>query len=118
MDGIQVKEKHGGKFYYRMYLTTAMGQAPIEELDLSVRSYNSLKRAGYHTIGDVANAVAEGQELRRIRNCGAKSALEIMARLFLYQYYALQPDRRENYLLETIALNYSRNQEKIFEKNL
>lgn len=109
MDGIQVNEKHGGKFYYRMYLTTAMGEAPIEELDLSVRSYNSLKRAEYHTIGDVANAVAGGQELRRIRNCGAKSVLEIMVKLFLYQYYSLQPGRRENYLLETIALNLLHN---------
>ena len=107
-----MKEKRGGKFYYRIYLTTTMREAPIEELDLSVRSYNSLKRAGYHTIGDVANAVAGGQELRKIRNCGSKSVLEIMAKLFLYQYYALQPGEREKYLLETIALNYVRIQEK------
>ncbi len=46
IDGAELKEKHGGKFYYRLHLTPKMSETAIESLDLSVRSYNSLKRAG------------------------------------------------------------------------
>jgi DNA-directed RNA polymerase alpha subunit len=36
-------------------MTGTMAQTPLEALDLSVRSYNSLKRAGFDTIGDAEN---------------------------------------------------------------
>ena len=83
-----------------------MAAASIESLELSVRSYNSLKRAGYSTIGELAEAVAgEENVLARIRNCGKKSAEEIMARLFKYQYDQLKPERKDAYLLEVVLLN-------------
>ena len=88
-----------------MNLTGRMKDEPIESLDLSVRSFNSLKRADFHTIGDVAQAVASGRELKGIRNCGAKSVREIMEHLFLYQYNSLSPDRQEAYLLEVVIMN-------------
>lgn len=48
----------------------------IEELDLSVRSYNSLKRAGIHTIGELTQKTEE--EMMRIRNMGRKSLKEVI----------------------------------------
>ncbi|WP_026528393.1 DNA-directed RNA polymerase subunit alpha C-terminal domain-containing protein [Butyrivibrio sp. VCD2006] len=69
-----------------------------EALDLGVRAYNSLKRAGYSTIGELAEAIAEGTEIAKIRNCGAKSCREIMEKLFLYQYTKLQ-EKRNSLLL-------------------
>ena len=98
IDGVNLHEKKSGKFRFYMNLTSVMKNEPIESLDLSVRSFNSLKRAGFHTIGDVAQAVASGRELKGIRNCGAKSVREIMEHLFLYQYNSLSPDRQEAYL--------------------
>lgn len=51
----------------------------IEELDLSVRSYNCLKRAGINTIGELAQKTEE--EMMRVRNLGRKSLKEVMQKL-------------------------------------
>lgn len=51
----------------------------IEELDLSVRSYNSLKRAGINTLNDLL-AYSE-DEMSKIRNLGKKSLKEILEKL-------------------------------------
>ena len=106
IEGTEIKRKRGARFHFRFYLTASMAAASIESLELSVRSYNSLKRAGYSTIGELAEAVAgEENVLARIRNCGKKSAEEIMARLFKYQYDQLKPERKDAYLLEVVLLN-------------
>lgn len=52
---------------------------PIEELDLGVRAFNSLKRDGINTIGELINKSEE--EIIRIRNLGTKSLTEIKERL-------------------------------------
>ncbi|MBR0397285.1 MAG: hypothetical protein IJI10_03350 [Eubacterium sp.] len=58
----------------------------IEELELSVRSYNCLKRAGCHTIGDLLKLLEEDRSgLRQIRNLGSRSETEILARVEQYQ---------------------------------
>ena len=105
MDGIELKEKHGRQFHFRLHLTNQMRNTPLEALELGQRSYNCLKRAGYGTIGEVADAISEGRELKSIRNCGAKSIREIMEQLFLYQYASLSPDRQEAYLKEVVQMN-------------
>lgn len=105
IEGVNLHEKKGGKFRFYMNLTNAIKGEPIESLDLSVRSFNSLKRADFHTIGDVAQAVASGRELKGIRNCGAKSVREIMEHLFLYQYNSLSPGRQDVYLMEVVLMN-------------
>ena len=105
MDGVNLHEKKGGKFKFRMYMTQEMCESSIETLELSVRSYNSLKRAGFNTVGQVADAISSGTELKKIRNCGAKSVREIMEHLFLYQYNSLPADKQNDYLLEVVRLN-------------
>lgn len=50
--------------------------APIDELGLSVRSYNGLMRWGITTVADVYRAYQDKQ-LPRIRNLGEKSVIEI-----------------------------------------
>ncbi|MDO8879295.1 MAG: DNA-directed RNA polymerase subunit alpha [Coriobacteriia bacterium] len=52
---------------------------PIEELDLSVRSYNCLKRRGVNTIGQLAEC--SEADLLNIRNFGAKSIEEVKDKL-------------------------------------
>lgn len=51
----------------------------IEELDLSVRSFNCLKRAGINTVEDLTNKTEE--DMMRVRNLGRKSLDEVVAKL-------------------------------------
>ena len=51
----------------------------IEEMDLSVRSYNCLKRAGINTVDDLVNKTEE--EMIKVRNLGRKSLEEVLNRL-------------------------------------
>ena len=85
-----------------------MSDTPIEALDLGVRSYNSLKRAGYATIGELAEAIASGTDIGKIRNCGAKSRREIMEKLCLYQYSVLPEEKKSKYVQEVVELNASK----------
>ena len=48
----------------------------IEELDLSVRSFNCLKRAGINTVEDLINKSEE--EMMKVRNLGRKSFEEVI----------------------------------------
>lgn len=105
VEGVELKEKHGGTFRFRMHLTQQMEETKIEALELSVRSYHCLKRAGYETVGELAESIAAGGELMKIRNCGAKSIREIMEKLFVFQYESLSPARRKAYLQEVTAMN-------------
>lgn len=56
----------------------------VEELELTVRSYNCLKREGVDTIGQLATMTEE--ELMNIRNLGMKSVDEIRSKLTEYGY--------------------------------
>ena len=105
MEGVHLKDKHGGSFQFPLYMTETMENTGIESLELGVRSYNCLKRAGYSTIGQLAYAIVAGEELKKIRNCGTKSVQEIMERLFVYQYNILKPERRESFLRHVIEMN-------------
>ena len=51
----------------------------IEELDLSVRSFNCLKRAGIDTVEDLAKKTEE--DMIRVRNLGRKSLEEVIQKL-------------------------------------
>ncbi len=51
----------------------------VEELDLPTRVANSLRRGGYKTLGDLANATAA--DIAKVKNIGAKSVDEIISQL-------------------------------------
>jgi DNA-directed RNA polymerase subunit alpha len=52
---------------------------PIEELDLSVRSYNCLKRAGINTVEELIKKTEE--DMMKVRNLGKKSLEEVKSKL-------------------------------------
>jgi len=57
-------------------------EVPIEQLELSVRVFNSLKRTGITSVGEVLETLARGEDtLLTIRNFGDKSLVELKARL-------------------------------------
>ena len=51
----------------------------IDELELSVRSYNCLKRAGINTVQELTNRTSE--DMMKVRNLGRKSLEEVLAKL-------------------------------------
>lgn len=59
-------------------------ELPIEEMDLSVRSYNCLKRAGINTIQDLLKKTRS--DMFKVRNLGAKSVEEVIQKLEGYGF--------------------------------
>ena len=53
----------------------------IDELELSVRSYNCLKRAGINTVEELCNKTSE--DMMKVRNLGRKSLEEVINKLAL-----------------------------------
>ena len=63
-------------------LTSEMIETPIENLDLSVRVFNSLKRTGITTVGEVLELLEKGDEaVMSIRNFGEKSLDELRTKM-------------------------------------
>ena len=63
-------------------LTSEVIETPIENLDLSVRVFNSLKRTGITTIGEVLDLLEKGDEaVMSIRNFGEKSLEELRQKM-------------------------------------
>lgn len=65
-------------------------EMPIEELDLSVRSYNCLKRAGINTIYELTQKSAE--DMMKVRNLGKKSLEEVETKLAAFELTLKQPE--------------------------
>lgn len=64
------------------HLTSEMIETPIENLDLSVRVFNSLKRTGITTVGEVLELLEKGDEaVMSIRNFGEKSLDELRLKM-------------------------------------
>ncbi len=76
-------------------LTSEVIETPIENLDLSVRVFNSLKRAGITTVGEVLELLEKGDEaIMSIRNFGEKSLDELRAKMTEKGY--LESDEQED----------------------
>jgi len=74
---IQFEEEEGSR------LTSEMIETPIENLDLSVRVFNSLKRTGITTVGEVIELLEKGDEaVMSIRNFGEKSLDELRQKMY------------------------------------
>jgi DNA-directed RNA polymerase subunit alpha len=64
------------------HLTSEVAETPVEALDLSVRVFNSLKRTGITTVGDVLDLLEKGdQAVMSIRNFGEKSLDELRQKM-------------------------------------
>jgi len=72
---------------------------PIEELELSVRSTNCLKRAGIHIVADLADKTEE--EMMKVRNLGRKSFEEIKHTMDqLGVSFKQSPNTNNNFLMD------------------
>lgn len=74
-------------------VASEMFDTPIENLDLSVRVFNSLKRTGITTVGEVLEMLDKGPEaMLSIRNFGEKSLDELKERLREKGYLPPEPE--------------------------
>ncbi len=62
----------------------------IEDMDLSVRSYNCLKRAGIHTVEDLTKKTED--DMLKVRNLGRKSLDEVIQKIHSYGLSLLNKD--------------------------
>jgi carbon monoxide dehydrogenase subunit G len=69
---------------------TLDGAVPLEELQLPVRAYNSLRRAGIHTVGELSARTED--DLLAIENLGPQSVREIKQRLAGLGYHLAERD--------------------------
>lgn len=77
-------------------LTSEVAETPVESLDLSVRVFNSLKRTGITTVGDVLELLEKGdQAVMSIRNFGEKSLDELRAKM-LEKGYLKDEQKKES----------------------
>jgi DNA-directed RNA polymerase subunit alpha len=66
-------------------------ETPIEELELSVRAYNCLKRAGITKVGEILEKMIEGEdEILAIRNFGKKSLAELKERMQAKDFWPIE----------------------------
>lgn len=76
----------------------------IEELELSVRSYNGLKRVGMDTIEQVMTAINNGT-LSSVRNLGNKSCREIRMKMLEYGFASLTEYGKKQFIKNLIDIN-------------
>ncbi len=75
-------------------LTSEVAETPVESLDLSVRVFNSLKRTGILTVGDVLELLEKGdQAVMSIRNFGEKSLDELRLKMHEKGYLKDEPKK-------------------------
>jgi len=84
-------------------IPTKIYETPIEDLELTVRAYNCLKRAGITQVGEILDKMKKGQdEILAIRNFGQKSLDELMDRLDQKGYLEMLDDDIRNFRLEPL----------------
>jgi DNA-directed RNA polymerase subunit alpha len=80
--GLTLEEEEAVEEQEEAGLAREAYEIPIEQLDLSVRVFNSLKRTGITSVGEVVEMLARGEDtLMTIRNFGQKSLTELKERL-------------------------------------
>lgn len=72
-------------------------EVPLEDLELSVRAYNALKRVGFRNLKELAGITSD--ELKHVRNLGRKQAEEILGKLAQREIFLLS-DKDKKVLLK------------------
>ena len=84
--------------------SSRLADLSIDEMNLTVRSSNGLKRANIHTFGALKEVLAIENGLLNIRNIGQKSIKEIKQIFFAECYVRLLPYERAQYWQELLDI--------------
>ncbi len=108
---IEFLYEHKKLIRFNVYLSKKELDENLSVLDLSQRSINCLRRAGFTTLGDLLKAISvtgderSKEKLLRLRNLGRKSAEEILLTIMCYQFQLLSDKERTEYLQDIVRLN-------------
>ena len=90
----------------QLRLKHSIRSTDIDELSLSVRSQNALRRAGLNTLGQVSEALS-ADTVAHIRNLGKKSLNEIKTKILCYAYDQLNDTEKQEFFRFVIQRNSS-----------
>ncbi len=102
-----IKNAFGVGAKIRLPFTEKACETPIEELNLSVRSYNSLKRVGVNNVGKVVEYM-QNDKLLTIRNLGKNSKKEIHVKIYEFGYNRLSEKGKKAFIQDLYDLNESK----------
>ena len=91
----------------QLYFSQTSCNTEIEKLNLSVRSYNCLKRAEINNVSQVIDAMQE-DSLWKIRSLGKSSRAEIHVTIYEFGYYNLTEREKKNFVKTLLDLNKDR----------
>lgn len=77
----------------------------IDDMDLSVRASNGLKRSGAMTVRELTDTIMSEKGLDTVRNLGKKSISEIKTKLLYLAYNELNDKEKQAFWKEFIELN-------------
>ena len=86
-------ENFGKSFTFTLPINNQIGKISIEDMDLSVRSFNALKRSGISTVNDLVDCIST-QNLSHVRNLGKKSINEVKTKLLKLAYENSSEDEK------------------------
>ena len=95
---------YGFDIKMKVCFSRAVCEQDVDDLQLSVRSHNALKRAGLFTVESVIDAIADGS-MEKIRNLGRKSVAEIKTVLLQLCFDKLSEREKEQFFLYVIENN-------------
>ena len=87
-----------------LWFSVTACDAGIEQLELSVRSYNALRRAGIETVSQLVVGLNEGR-IKSVRNLGAKSFREIQTRILVYGFEQMTEKEKRHFILDLVEKN-------------
>lgn len=107
---------YGSNIKMRLGYTRSACEASIDEMQLSVRSWNALRRVGIATVGELIDTI-NGDGLMKIRNLGRKSMIEIKTKIMMMGFSHLSEREKmaffeflvDNNTLRSGAMNKSHN---------
>ena len=79
-------------------------ETSVDELVLSVRGYNALRRAGVLTLGDLLEKL-NACEVKSIRNLGLKSYSEIQTKMLVYGFERLTEKEKTEFFYDVLENN-------------
>ena len=86
-------------------MTSSFCNKSVDELDLTVRSLNGLKRCGAMTVGELTDIIMSDSGISKVKNLGKKSISEIKTKLLNLAYNDLNDKERLEFWHKFIELN-------------
>ena len=96
---------YGANIRVRIGYTRKTCETSIDELQLSVRAWNALKRSGVNTIGELIDVI-QGDGLMKIRNLGRKSMVEIKTKILEHGFRDLSEQEKVSFFEFLVENNY------------